>query len=109
MTFTKGVGSPTYMAPEVLEQQHYKFPADIYSFGIAMLEVMIWSEAYPKDKFRFPWMIAEAVVNGKRPDTIKQVDHRVEMVIKMCWEHEPSFRPQMKEVIERLEKILQIL
>ncbi|ELP85861.1 serine/threonine protein kinase, putative [Entamoeba invadens IP1] len=30
MTFTKGIGTPTYMAPEVLNKEHYKKPADVY-------------------------------------------------------------------------------
>ena len=33
MTFTKGVGTPKYMAPEILKREHYKKAADVYSFG----------------------------------------------------------------------------
>ncbi|ELP90340.1 protein serine/threonine kinase, putative [Entamoeba invadens IP1] len=36
MTFTKRIGTPVYMAPEVLQQEKYKKSADVYS------------EAYPK-------------------------------------------------------------
>ena len=42
MTFTKGIGTPVYMSPEVLNKQHYKKPSDIYSFSITMYEVMKW-------------------------------------------------------------------
>ena len=34
MTFTKGIGTPKYMAPEVLNREHYKKPADIFSFAL---------------------------------------------------------------------------
>ena len=34
ISFTKGIGTPKYMAPEVLNKQHYKKPADIYSFAL---------------------------------------------------------------------------
>ena len=40
MTFTKGIGTPTYMSPEILNKEHYKKPSDIYSFSITMYEVM---------------------------------------------------------------------
>ena len=42
MTFTKGIGTPTYMSPEILNRQHYKKPSDIFSFSITMYEVMKW-------------------------------------------------------------------
>ena len=65
MTFTKGIGTPAYMEPEVLKREHYKFPADIYSFAITMLEIMIWKDSFRKSVFRFPWKIAEFVVNRR--------------------------------------------
>ena len=53
MTFTKGVGTPTYMSPEILKQQHYKKPSDIYSFSITIYEFMKWGVAYPKSELSF--------------------------------------------------------
>jgi serine/threonine protein kinase len=73
MTFTKGVGTPKYMAPEVLNREHYKMPADIYSLAITMLEVMVWGEPFPKVLFKFPWDIANLISSGKRPKTIDEV------------------------------------
>ncbi|ELP89346.1 protein serine/threonine kinase, putative [Entamoeba invadens IP1] len=53
MTFTNGIGTPVYMAPEVLKLEKYKKPADIYSFAITMFEVFGWSQAYRIDTFKF--------------------------------------------------------
>ncbi|ELP89309.1 protein serine/threonine kinase, putative [Entamoeba invadens IP1] len=66
MTFTKGIGTPVYMAPEVLNQEKYKKSSDIYSFGITMYETFGWSEPYNKVDFKFLWNIAEFVISGKR-------------------------------------------
>ncbi|GAB1224302.1 hypothetical protein ENUP19_0188G0011 [Entamoeba nuttalli] len=41
MQFTKGIGTPIYMAPEVLNQEYSKMPSDIYSFSIIMLQIII--------------------------------------------------------------------
>ena len=55
MSFTKGIGTPSYMSPEILNRQKYRNPSDIFSFSITMYEVFSWKEAYPKSKFKFPW------------------------------------------------------
>ena len=36
-TFTKGIGSPAYMSPEVLDRKKYDSSADVYSFAISMI------------------------------------------------------------------------
>ena len=68
MTFTKGIGTPKYMAPEILNKEHYKKPADIYSFSITIYEVMKWGIAYSKSEFKHEWDIASFVQKGKRLD-----------------------------------------
>ena len=65
ITFSKGIGTPVYMSPEVLKQEHYKKPSDIYSFSITMYECMKWGEAYEGEIFKFSWKIAEFVMKGK--------------------------------------------
>ena len=64
ITFTKGVGSPEYMAPEILNRKHYTKLADIYSFEITMLKTITWKDAYPKAIYKFPWDIADNVCEG---------------------------------------------
>ncbi|BFU19172.1 hypothetical protein CL6EHI_172740 [Entamoeba histolytica] len=54
MTFTKGIGTPKYMAPEVLNHQHYKMPSDIYSFSITMLQIITWQDPFPKTLYPHP-------------------------------------------------------
>ncbi|ELP92950.1 protein serine/threonine kinase, putative [Entamoeba invadens IP1] len=66
MTFTKGVGTPSYMAPEIVIKEKYTKSADIYSFAITMFEAFSWKEAYLIKDFKFPWKIAEFVTAGKR-------------------------------------------
>ena len=56
MTFTKAIGTPMYMSPELLQKQHYKLPSDIFSFSIVMYETWIWNDPYPSidERFKFP-------------------------------------------------------
>ena len=39
LSFEEGVGTPTYAAPEQLEGKHLSPKADIYSFGIIVVEL----------------------------------------------------------------------
>ena len=54
MMFTKGVGSPTFMAPEVLNKK-FKKAASVFLFGVTMFECFTWGDAFPKALFKFPW------------------------------------------------------
>ena len=42
MTMTSGVGTPFYMAPEMVKSsKHYTAAVDVYSFGIMAAQVMV--------------------------------------------------------------------
>ena len=105
MTFTKGIGTPVYMAPEVLGQEKYKMPADIFSFAITMYECFSWSEAYPKKQFKFPWKIAEFVMNGNRPENKPSLTKEQYELIEKSWVHDPKERIDIKEIIEHLDRM----
>ena len=105
MTFTKGIGTPVYMAPEVLDQQHYKKPADIYSFAITMFECFGWEECYPKSEFKFPWKIAEFVSSGHRMRKKHEISDDEYDLIEKCWCQNPNDRLEIKEIIKKLEEL----
>ena len=92
MTFTKGIGTPNYMAPEVLNKEKYKKPADIYSFGVAMFECFTWGDAYPKALFKYPWDVVTFVSGGRRVDKPDAMPDDVYNVISRCWHHDTNER-----------------
>ena len=86
MTFTKGVGTPDYMALEVLNKAKYKKEADVYSFGVTMFECFWWGDAFRKTSFKYTWHVFSFVqsercverpiemvyvVSGERPDLLR--------------------------------------
>ena len=71
MTFTKGIGSPVFIASEVIpKEDKNKKAADIFSFAITMFECMKWGEAYPKELFKFPWDVVTFVSSEKTCPTV---------------------------------------
>ncbi|ELP86692.1 protein kinase, putative, partial [Entamoeba invadens IP1] len=103
MTFTKGIGTPTYMAPEVLKKEKYKMSADIFSFGVTIYECVGWCEAYPKDEFKFPWKIAEFVISGKRVNKNPSMSDNIFNIISECWKQDMNNRPKIEDVVHTLE------
>ncbi|ELP89370.1 serine/threonine protein kinase HT1, putative [Entamoeba invadens IP1] len=106
MTFTKGVGTPTYMAPEILEQDKYTKSADVYSFAITMFETMSWKEAYSHNEFKFPWKIAEFVINGNRLRKVDSFNDEQYELISKCWEQDKKERITIETAREKLENML---
>ncbi|KAL7718095.1 Protein serine/threonine kinase [Entamoeba marina] len=107
MTFTKGIGTPVYMAPEVLDQKKYKKSADIYSFAITIYETMIWGEAYPLSSpmFKFPWDIANFVTSGDRLKPTDDMNDKEYSLISNCWKQDPKERYEIGEVVKKLEEM----
>ena len=99
MTFTKGIGTPAFMAPEVLDKQKYKKPADIYSFSITMYEIFGWGEAYPKTVFKYPWKIAEFVTEGYRQPKTDCITIEEYQLIEKAWEQNPKERLELETMI----------
>ena len=106
MTFTKGIGTPIFMSPEVLKKEHYKKPADIYSFAITMFETMGWKKCYTEPKFKFPWKIAEFVEKGNRLNKPSEMNQDIYSLITQCWQQDPKERITIDQVITQLQSLL---
>ncbi|ELP86826.1 protein serine/threonine kinase, putative [Entamoeba invadens IP1] len=104
MTFTKGIGTPKYMAPEILKQEKYTKSSDVYSFAITMYEVFGWCDVYPKEIFKYPWKIADFVVIGKRVDKKESIPDNMFEIIRNCWKQNKNERIQIKEITNILER-----
>ncbi|ELP89213.1 serine/threonine protein kinase, putative [Entamoeba invadens IP1] len=106
MTFTKGIGTPKYMAPEVLSREHYKKSADIFSLGVTMLECFKWGEVYPKSEFKFAWDIVNFVTNGKRIKNDGTVRKDIFNIIQNCWCQDQKDRISAENVVNALQTLV---
>ncbi|ELP85472.1 protein serine/threonine kinase, putative [Entamoeba invadens IP1] len=105
MSFTKGIGTPVDMAPEIVKKEKYKKSADVFSLGITMFECFGWCQAYPKTQFKYPWVIAKFVIEGKRLDKKENMSDKSFEIIQRCWEHEQSKRLNIKDLISSLSNL----
>jgi len=101
------VGTPCYMAPEVLQKNPYGVKADIFSFAIVLCEMILGKYPYdnePESTATFE----KAIVSGLRPDVPACIPAMQNLIVS-CWAENPDDRPAMDQIMDALERMEQDL
>jgi len=107
MTMTCGIGSPYYMAPEMLRgDKKYTRAVDVFSFSILCVE--LWNEKLPysETQFQTPYAFMMSVLNGNRPEIVNGCPKGLTKLISKCWAVETHERPSFTVIVEKLERIV---
>lgn len=100
---TAETGTYRWMAPEVIEHKPYDQKADVFSFGIALWELLTGELPY---SCLTPLQAAVGVVQkGLRPTIPKNTHPRLSELLQRCWQQDPTLRPNFSEIIEILQQI----
>lgn len=102
-TKTKGVGTPVFMSPEILNGAKYDYTADIYSFGVLLWQ--LWTQEEPYGSFETQFAIYRFVLEGKRLPFPEDVLPEYKDVAERAWSPVPSERPPFKDLVPILEAI----
>jgi len=96
------VGTPWFMAPEILLQKQYDEKADVYSFGIVLWQ-MYTNELQPYgDRIKTLNQLIESVAHkGERPRIPDDCPKELVDTIKACWHSNPQERPSFQELINK--------
>ncbi|KAK8880769.1 hypothetical protein M9Y10_003457 [Tritrichomonas musculus] len=89
------VGTPVYMAPEVIEGEQYVKASDVYSFSMIMYELLT-NEVPFKNITVFK--LQSMIVSGNRPDIPEYLPDVYKNLIERCWAQDPNDRPSFKEI-----------
>ena len=91
------------MAPEVLCSEDYAEPADVFSFGIILWEML--TKECPYDGMT-PIQCALSVLNeNKRPPIPNWCPQSFRALIKNCVERNPKDRPTFNEILSALDSL----
>jgi len=98
------VGTPMWMAPEIITGKKYTEKADVYAFGIILWEILTRDEPYEEKE---PMQIVVEVVNDDLRPTILPEFASSPLVALMtdCWHTDAPQRPTFEKVVERLQSI----
>jgi len=98
---TGNLGTPQYMAPEVIKSETYTEKADVYSFAIVMWEITTRQIPFRNMK---PMQVAFAVTNnGMRPPVPMTIPPLMQNLMVECWQQDPRLRPSFSDILRQLQ------
>ena len=105
-TLTGETGTYAYMAPEVFRHELYGPRADVYSYGVLLVELLSSTRPYA-DALLTPAQIATEVAAGKlRPAIPADAPPGVAALAAACLDAEPGLRPPFASVVPALARAL---
>ena len=118
---TRAVGTPLWMAPEVLTGQNYGKECDVFSFAIIMYEVLLEKKPYFDQPLKgtplhfkvaqnpdFRPTIPQEIIENDRDLPLRIHQSRMEYIeiMRRGWSHQPGERPKFDEIIKSLENMM---
>ncbi|KAL1542104.1 G-type lectin S-receptor-like serine/threonine-protein kinase LECRK3 [Salvia divinorum] len=117
-TYTGIRGTKGYVAPEWYQKQAITVKADVYSFGVMLLEIICCRKCVDysrsEDEAILEEWVYDCYATGKIGSLVgdEMVEERkVERMVKIgiwCVQYDPSLRPTMKKVLLMLEGTVEI-
>ncbi|GMI70255.1 hypothetical protein like AT5G49470 [Hibiscus trionum] len=98
-----GKGTPQWMAPEVLRNEHSDEKSDVYSFGVILWELA--TEKIPWDSHNSMQLIGAVGFMNQRLEIPKELDPRWASMIEICWHSDPQCRPMFQELLNKLRDL----
>merc|ERR1711879_897212 len=98
------IGTPLYMAPEMIKDKKYGDSVDVYSFGMILLQLFtkrkLFYELGNRDSLN---TLFQVVNHNLRPNIPTTVPPDIATLIQKCWDACPSERTSFVEISQFLE------
>ncbi|PWA60770.1 PAC motif-containing protein [Artemisia annua] len=98
-----GIGTPQWMAPEILRNEQADEKSDVYSYGVVLWEIA--TEKIPWDNVNPMQVIGAVGFMNQRLEIPKEVDPMWALLIESCWHSDPHSRPTFQEILIKLKDL----
>lgn len=93
---TQKIGTPNYMAPELIVSNSYDNKVDVYAYAMILYEMVEGIRAFKGLKLN---EIFSCVVKGQeRPEFTNCTPQPLKDLISRCWDQDPKERPTFEEI-----------
>jgi serine/threonine protein kinase len=92
---TGNIGTPIWMAPELLSDAEYGPPVDVYAYGMILYEM--YTEKVPFSGLERMRIYRMVVDEQQRPDLPNPGSH-IGVLIQQCWAHNAPERPTFEAI-----------
>lgn len=90
------VGTPQWMAPEVMRSELYTEKADVYSYGILLWELLTGD--IPFKQMKDVQVVLAVLSTNARPMITVHQNYRIANLIRYCWDSDPNNRPDFEHI-----------
>lgn len=96
-----------WMAPESLQEKFYDSQSDVWSYGVLLWEIMTYGDQ-PYPNIMSAEELYSYLITGQRMEKPSRCSLNIYMLMRQCWHFDSSARPTFVEIVENLDKILQL-
>lgn len=99
---SENVGTPLYMAPEILDGD-YSFKIDVYSFSLIAYQLMTGEEPFGDSKYNSYKLLTNVLYENERPKFKKDIPQKMKDLIEKCWDRNPDERYSFDQIVDILK------
>ena len=93
---TEAIGTPQYMAPELISSTSYDLKVDVYSYGLILYEMC--ELVKPFQDMSINEIFKKVVDRGERPPFSNKTPQILRSLIEKCWAQNPEERPSFIDI-----------